>query len=562
MRFPRHAPPFRCLVLAALGLAACVGLGTAGAQSPAYYPDDPIATDPETQDASKVQEWDISDPYDFVENTFFKRGDHTPRRAVNINTIDEVPDSSWFTNRVGARALSADEVRRGPDATNGPAPGPWTIISGKSDGITPGFTIRDTAGLVWFIKFDPPSNPEMATGAEMVSTKLFWALGFHVPENHLATLRHDNLVIDPKATIRDIRGQRRSLTSRDVDRLLQQGARHDDGTFRVIASKAVEGRPVGPFRYFGTRPDDPNDIHPHEHRRELRGLRVFSAWLNHDDSRSINSLDTLVARGGRTVVWHHLIDFGSTLGSGSVYAQKPRAGNEYIWEARPTLITALTLGLWVRPWIRVEYPDITSLGNIEAAFYQPAAWKPEYPNRAFENAQADDLFWAARRVMAIADDAIRAAVDTARYSDPRATTYLGDVIIARRDKIGLTWLTHVNPLVDFTLAADGTLTFRNLAADTRRAPAASAYAVQWARFDNATGTATPAGAAEMVSTLSARAPAALLDAPFMEARVSAQSTTHPAWAEPVIVRFRRGPNGWSLVGLRRGPEPQASGVSR
>ena len=118
-------------------------------------------------------------------------------------------------------------------------------------------------------------------------------------------------------------------------------------------------------------------------------------------------------------MWHHLIDFGSTLGSGSIYAQKPRAGNEYLWEARPTVITALTLGLWVRPWIRVKYADIKSLGNIEATFFQPEAWKPEYPNAAFDHALPDDLFWAARKLMAISDDAIRAAVETARYSDPR-----------------------------------------------------------------------------------------------------------------------------------------------
>ena len=83
--------------------------------------------------------------------------------------------------------------------------------------MTPGFTIRDTAGIIWFIKFDPQSNPEMATGAEIVATKLFWALGYHVPENHLATLSRDNLAIDGKATIRDIRGRRRKLTDADVD---------------------------------------------------------------------------------------------------------------------------------------------------------------------------------------------------------------------------------------------------------------------------------------------------------------------------------------------------------
>lgn len=545
----------RPLLAAMLGTACLILSDVSGAQTPVYFPDDPIAVDPETQDAAGVKSWEISDPYDFVENTFRKPGDRTPRRALNVNTVDEVPDSSWFTNRAGARPLSADEVRRGPDRTAGPAPGRWSVVSGKSDGITPGFTIRDSAGITWFIKFDPPSNPEMATGAEMVATKLFWALGFHVPENHLSTLRRDNLAIDPKATIRDIRGQRRALTDGDIDRLLAQAARNEDGSYRVIASRAVEGRPLGPFRYYGTRPDDPNDLYPHQHRRELRGMRVFSAWLNHDDSRSINSLDTLVEQDGRRLLRHHLIDFGSTLGSASLYAQKPRAGNEYLWEARPSVITALTLGLWVRPWIRVKYPDFTSLGNIEAAFFQPEAWRPEYPNPAFDSAQPDDLFWAARRVMAISDDAIRAAVESANFSDPEAAAYLADVIIARRDKIGLAWLTHVNPLVDFALADDGRLTFRNLAADTNRAAAADSYSVQWARFDNHTGLATLEGEVQQMTAPSTIAPASVRGQPFIEARVSAHASAHPAWAEPVIVRFRRGETGWNLVGVRRGPEP-------
>src|SRR5690606_8237355 len=126
---------------------------------------------------------------------------------------------------------------------------------------------------------------------------------------------------------------------RQLEALLEKAARSEDGSYRVLASKALPGKPVGRFRYYGTRPDDPNDIFPHEHRRELRGLRVFAAWLNHDDSRSINTFDSLVDTGGRAIVRHHLLDFGSTLGSGSVQAQSTRAGNEFIWDKRPTLIT-------------------------------------------------------------------------------------------------------------------------------------------------------------------------------------------------------------------------------
>ena len=33
--------------------------------------------------------------------------------ALNVNALDEVPDSSWFTNRVGQHELSAAQLRAG-----------------------------------------------------------------------------------------------------------------------------------------------------------------------------------------------------------------------------------------------------------------------------------------------------------------------------------------------------------------------------------------------------------------------------------------------------------------
>lgn len=522
------------------------------ATGPVFLADDPIAVDPETQDAARTTAWRVSESFDLIENTFLGPGDDRPIRAVNVNTIDEVPDSSWFTNRAARQALTAADITRGPDTTAGPE-APWHIVSGKVDGIQPGFTIRDRRGLVWFVKFDPPENPEMASGAEMIATKLFWALGYHVPENHLAAIRRDQLEIDERATIKGSNGKPRPLIDGDIDAVLSRAAEQPDGSYRALASKALDGTPLGPFRYHGTRPDDPNDIFPHEHRRELRGLRVFAAWLNHDDSGSTNSLDTLVTQDGRQLVRHHLIDFGSTLGSGSVAAQELRAGNEYVWETRPTLLTTLTLGFWVRPWEKVKYPPLRSIGRFEAAYFWPETWKPDYRNAAFRNARADDLFWAAGKVMAISDEVIEAAVATAKYSDAAASRYMADVIIARRDKIGLTWLTHVNPLVGFALDRSGTLTWRNIAADTHRAHPASGYRVQWSRFDNATGDASALGTIVDTTLPSTTLPEALRDEAFVQVEIGATQPEHPAWSTPVRVHFKRLDAGWALVGVVREP---------
>jgi hypothetical protein len=543
------------LVLTVVTVAALTSaaLGVGVAIEPKFYPDDPILRDPETQNASGVQEIDISEGYDFLENSFFDSGDHTNKRAVNVNTIDEVPDSSWFTNRIGREAWTVDRLVRGPDTSTGPS-GTLTIVAGKMEGIAPGFTVRDSTGQLYFIKFDPSSNPEMASGAEVISTKLFYALGYYVPENYLATIRREALVIGEGAALRDKDG-RRMMKPRDLDALLRRAARQADGSYRAIASKALEGKPAGHFRYYGTRPDDPNDIYPHEHRRELRGMAVFAAWLNHDDSRSINNLDTLVRDSSRTVIRHNLLDFGSTLGSGTLQVQSTRAGNEYLWDARPTLITMMTLGLYVRPWIRVSYPDIPAVGRVESAQFDPERWKPEYPNAAFENARPEDRFWAARIVAALPDEAIRPIVETAKYSDPKATEYLTDTLLARKNKVLRAWLNGTNPVVNPALSPTGELTFENAAQKAGVGPAAERYTIQWSSFDNTSSTHKNVGSEQLATSLKAQAPLDLLSArpEYVAALVRAFHADHPAWSQPLMLYFRRAGDGWSLVGLERNP---------
>jgi hypothetical protein len=310
---------------------------------------------------------------------------------------------------------------------------------------------------------------------------------------------------------------------------------------------------VGPFRYYGTRPDDPNDIFPHEHRRELRGLLVFCAWLNHDDSRSINSLDTLVSAGGRTIVRHHLLDFGSTLGSGTTQAQSRRAGNEFLWESRPTLITMLTLGFYVRPWIKVPYPEIPALGRIEAAYFKPEDWKPEYPNPAFTNARPEDRFWAARILAGLSDEGVRAVIGTAQFSDSKASAYLTETLLTRKRKVITSWLNATNPVVNLSLSQSGQLTFENAAEKAGVAPAAERYTIQWSAFDNASNTHKDVGAEQSVTSPVAQAPAALLSTSpeYIGALVRTFHGDHAAWSRPLMVYFRRSGDGWSLIGLER-----------
>ena len=539
-----------------LGLLALVlSMVPVSSQSPAFYPDDPIGFDDDMSlDASKVVPIEDSNIYDFVENTFANPGIRHDVRALNVNTIGEVPDSSWFVNRIGRRTLSTAELVRGPDRFDSVSLDGWKVSGGKSSGLQPGFRMTDPSGHLYQIEFDPPSNPEMATGAEIIGTAFYHAFGYHTVDVYLAELDPAKIEIAPKARITDpLVGERRPLTRRDVDDVLNRGARMPNGRYRVLVSRFADGAPLGNFRYYGTRPDDPNDIIPHEDRRELRAARVFGAWLNHDDSRGVNSLDMLQTDGARRYVKHYMFDFGSIMGSGTVFAQRHRAGNEYIIDWAPGWLTLATLGLYTRDWLHIDYPDVPpSVGRFEGHSFDPLKWRPEYPNTAFDNMRPDDAFWAARIVQQFSDADIRAIVSKARYSDPRATDYITATLIERRNKVLKTWLTAVNPLVDFALGSDGELTFTNAAVAADLATPPEEYRVRWSRFDNATGATTKAIEATATGTRVPAPPQVVADAEFVQVEIASHHPQFSAWKAPVTVHFRRNSAGWVLVGVMRG----------
>lgn len=522
---------------------------------PRFFPDDPLWTDDDKalSVAKDIKEIEDTNGYDFVLNTFSQPGKREDVRAGNVNSLDEVPDSSWFTNRIGRAPMTTAELVKGPDRYESISLDGFEVSGGKGTGLQPGFRMRDAEGHTYQIEVDPPKNPELASGAEIIGTAFYHAFGYHTVDVYVAELDPAKLVISDKATLRDpISRKRRRLERRDVNDVLKKAARLPNGRYRVLASRFAEGTPLGNFRYYGTRPDDPNDIVMHEHRRELRGARVFGAWLNHDDSRGINSLDMLMETNGTRWVKHYMFDFGSILGSGTVHAQYHRPGNEYIFEWAPGWVTLGTLGFYVRPWALIDYPKVPpAVGRFEGKSFDPEKWKPEYPNPAFYNMRPDDAFWAARIVSKFDDGMVRAIVEKAKYSDPKSTDYITQTLIARRDKVVKTYLNQVNPLVDVKLDASGTLTFENAAVSAKAATPAESYTLQWFRFDNTRNEKSNAGDAVTVTDLRASLPSGLGDGPYIGVTITGKHAQQSGWARPATFYFRRGSAGWETVGIER-----------
>jgi len=411
------------------------------------------------------------DPYygwDFIHRSFIYPVDRFldfPRylgsnKAQNTNALGEVPDSSWYTNRHAHKRMTLEELITGSNKGDGPdLDGTWTIIKSKTQGVTPGFNIRDEHGGIYIIKFDPIDHPEMATAAEAISTLFFYAAGYNTPENYIVYFDPKNLVIGEGAKVTDDKGRKRRMNDADLKEILARISHCSDGTIRALASKFIDmdksGRPIGPFSYRSRRKDDPNDIYSHRYRRELRGLKVFASLVNHVDIKGPNTLDMYITENGKSYVKHYLIDFGATLGSASTHSHSAATGHEYSFDVPWLTKSMFTLGLLGKPWDKSASMDNPAIGFFEAETFHPGKWKQSYSNPAFMEMSNQDAYWGARLVMAFTPDEIRAIVKQGQYSDPEVEQYIADTLIKRREKIGLYWYGKVAPLDRFMLKAEG-----------------------------------------------------------------------------------------------------------
>jgi hypothetical protein len=459
-----------------------------------FYSDDPLLVEPKNRNVPEAKNRKLSDYFDLFSHQFGEVGERQPKvgppvRAMAVNTLGEPMDSTWWERRHYYKRMTAEELKRGPGNTNAPSPdGKWTIISAKTEGVTPGFTIRDGNKRLYFIKFDPLSNPEMASICDAVVSRIFHAIGYHVPENDIVHIEPSQLVIGESVMVPGKKGIPRKMTQADLDLIFSKVPRSKDGKYRATASLGLPGKPVGPPRYYGTRSDDPNDVVPHEHRRDLRGLHVIDAWVDHDDSRAINNLDVLYKDGDTQYLKHFMLDFGSTLGSGTQKPNSPRSGS-YFFSWKESMQQFFTLGLVPPYWAFAKYPDFPSIGRFEWKVFDPEKWVPEYPNPAFLNRLPDDEFWGAKLVTAFTNDDLKALISTGEMSDAKAAEWLLECLVQRRDKIGKVYFAKVLPFDQFEVRGDS-LAWVDLGAKLGYLPAAS-VTMQWFAFDNETEKKTP-----------------------------------------------------------------------
>jgi hypothetical protein len=424
----------------------------------------PLVIDPDNVPVTKMPKPYYSPlVWDGIDNTFFAPisrvlSADVGAEAANVNSIDEVADSSWFENR-GSR--SPEETARGACSPEDVLPedvadGAWLIDHGKDDGASLGFRVVVPGKGKYLLKADNPRQPERNSAASVIATTIYHAAGFNTPCEQVVLVRREQLALKPNLTVTDNFGETRAFDEAALGRVLAASPHREDGRVRMEASKWLPGVALGPFRYVGTRADDPNDVVAHEDRRELRGSRLLAAWLNHFDARDQNSFDAWIAldpsrpKSTPGYVRHYLLDTNDAIG-GEFEPEEftTRLGYSYYWDWDDVAHDFVTLGTDVRPWERAtRVPGHERFGYFTAENFDPASWKSGYPNPAFLRMTERDAAWMARIIARLTPEHVRAIAQSAQFADPADVDYITSVLLARQRAILARYLVRLSPIAD------------------------------------------------------------------------------------------------------------------
>lgn len=438
----------RWMVAGALATSACATAPTFADEPVVWFADD-------QRDIEEPEEWKFVRPAYWIHVYGTRRITRVTEvrgktQAHNVNALDEVPNSTWFTNRIGVRRVAAAEAVHASSGS-GPPQLPLTAISGKQGGTRPGFIARDAEGRRFLVKFDFMANPHQQTGTGVIANRIFWTLGFNVPSEFWVDVERDrDVVAADDATVKDEFGRKRTMTDDDLDAMFATAPVHPDGRYRIFVSELLDGTPIGGARAEGTRKDDANDTVPHEHRRELRGMRVFAAWLGHTDIKEDNTLDIYVEESGRRFVRHYLVDLNECFGTHQSNMGRLEDGWEYNVDWQMQLAALGSLGIWKRPWEDQTQTPWPVLGAFSSEHFEPEKWRPAFPYFPFFETTPEDAFWAAKIIQRFDRPLLEALVATGGW-DEAPSAYLVDALLERGRRIGVAYIDNLTPLDAFTV---------------------------------------------------------------------------------------------------------------
>jgi hypothetical protein len=463
-------------------------------------------------------------------------------RAKEVNSLDEVPDSSWFENRIGVREYTIEELTRAANVGDSPFDHrPWTLTGAKIGGMSVGFTFEDAKKRKFLLKFDEKRAPELETGAHAIVHRIVWAAGYHVPQDYVGYIDRKDLVIGKKAA-------QKGLDDAKLDAALAL-VFQENGKIRVLASQFVPGKPIGPYARDGVRGDDPNDLFAHDERRSLRGQYPIFSWLNHTDLQEDNTIDSF----DNGYVTHYLIDFGKALGVMGTVNQASSPGYQHAFDLSAATANLLTFGLRAQPWDDLRQPKLRGIGLYDAEHYDPGTWKPSsmyYPLLAKDRF---DAFWGAKIIMRFRPHELAAIVKEAKFSDPRAEAYMTKTLILRQRATARYWFDRVAPLDEFAVESRGEvarLCFTDLMLSYKLRTTPTTYALETYNHDGkATGHAqvVPATADGRVCT---DVPLVAANNGYTIVRLRVKRTKLEM--APVVVHVARdASNTARVIGLRR-----------
>jgi hypothetical protein len=403
--------------------------------------------------------------------------------AANVNSLDEVPDSAWFTNRIGARPLDVAELSRGacePQAIleDPTGVGVWLVDEGKLNGSTAGFRVNIPGKGKYLFKSDhgtgPNPNPERPSAASVIGAAVYNAVGFFTSCEQIVYFDPSALKLVKGLKSADNTGVVRDFDQSALDNVLK-GASRRGTRVRMQASAWLPGHLLGPFRYEGTRSDDANDRIAHEDRRELRGGRLLAAWLDHFDAREQNSMDTWIADRKEATdsspgyVRHYYLDMSDCLGSEWDWdGISRRLGRSYLLDYGDIAFDFATLGLPLRTWETIERtPGREQFGYFNVADFDAEGWKNEYPNASFSRMTERDGAWMARILAHFTPELVLALAKLGEFSDPGDTAFIAATLEGRLERILERYLTRLSPIADLHIEEHSLLCGVDLAEQRR-----------------------------------------------------------------------------------------------